>query len=31
LARRLARNVPAGITEGSLFVAANYRELPVLQ
>jgi putative protease len=31
LARRLARNVPGGITEGSFFVAANYRELPVLQ
>jgi putative protease len=31
LARRIARNAPAGITEGSLFVAPNYLELPVLQ
>ena len=31
LARRLARISPGGVTEGSLFVPANYLELPVLQ
>ena len=31
LARKLARLAPAGITEGSLFVAPGYLELPVLQ
>lgn len=31
LARRLARIAPQGTTEGSLFVAENYRALPVLQ
>jgi len=31
LARRLARLSPGGVTEGSLFVPANYLELPVLQ
>jgi putative protease len=31
LARRLTRSAPGGVTEGSLFVAANYLELPVLQ
>jgi putative protease len=31
LARRLAHASPGGITEGSLFVSANYLELPVLQ
>jgi putative protease len=31
LARRIARSSPAGITEGSLFVAPDYLELPVLQ
>ena len=31
LERRLIRSAPTGITEGSLFVAANYRDLPVLQ
>jgi putative protease len=31
LARRLTRSSPAGITEGSLFVAPDYLELPVLQ
>jgi len=31
LSQSLARISPSGITEGSLFVAANYLELPVLQ
>jgi U32 family peptidase len=31
LARKLARLSPGGVTEGSLFVPANYLELPVLQ
>ncbi|MGA2037954.1 MAG: U32 family peptidase [Bryobacteraceae bacterium] len=31
LERRLSRISPGGITEGSLFVPANYLELPVLQ
>jgi len=31
LARRLTRYSPGGVTEGSLFVPANYLELPVLQ
>jgi U32 family peptidase len=31
LARRLQRIAPQGTTEGSLFVAENYRALPVLQ
>jgi putative protease len=30
LERRLAPSAPGGITEGSLFVPAGYRELPVL-
>jgi putative protease len=31
LSRRLQRSAPQGTTEGSLFVAANYLELPLLQ
>jgi putative protease len=31
LARALEQAAPQGVTQGSLFVPANYRSLPVLQ